>query len=192
MDKDNVIPFENPNTDKPSLDQEDVVYTSNEEYLEETERNEEIESEDNDGTSPLPTGLYHVILKQFAAAAIIAIIVMIVLVWSKDVHVLIGLIVSGYFCYLALSIILDWKKGNIIELVVLCNSATISGIRKAASVLSESAARTKVVFKTVSDEPRFLSFSVPGDKTSTFIPNVSYVIYFRRSAQGELLGYVQI
>ena len=52
---------------------------------------------------------------------------------------------------------------------------------------------THVVFRTDEEVPQYFSFVVPGkNQQEKFIPNSSYVIYFREDRPHELIGFLQL
>lgn len=142
---------------------------------------------------PLPTGLRTLVVKRTLGAIIVGFATLILLIMSKDVHALFGVVVTAYLVYLAVSVVLDFRKERIVELPVICTSCTISTARKIVSAaISPSTAKSTVVFCTMEEEPSYYTFVVPGNQVEELQPNVPYVIYFSQKNPKQLLGYVQL
>ena len=78
---------------------------------------------------------------------------------------------------------MEYDEGKILEVPVVCTSSETFRLRDT----------THVVFRTDEEVPQYFSFVVPGkNQQEKFIPNSSYVIYFREDRPHELIGFLQL
>ena len=191
MDKDNIVQFPQGNDEKKLTD---TVLPTDEEIVDPdeaiNENNLEIEEEEDNS---LPTPLFRLVVRQFAFAAVFVVLAVVCAIVTKRVGALAVSIIGAYMAYLGAMIIRDYRNGEILEIPLICTSATISMARKVmSSTISPSAAKTTVTFRSADEYPTYYNFVLTGNRENEFFPNVPYMVYFRKNEPKELLGYIQI
>lgn len=130
----------------------------------------------------LPDGLFNQVVKQVVAAVLLTICVVTVAIYTKDPRYLVAISIAVALIYMAVMIVLDYHKGEILEVPLICTSVN-SRIRKNA---------TRVVFRTGEEFPTYYEFVLSGHRERDFQANFTYVVYFRKSNPKELLGYTPL
>lgn len=130
--------------------------------------------------SSLPTGLFRRVVVQAVAAMVFFVGGIVILLMLKATQSLLMFILAGWSIWTAISIVLDYQAGRILEGALVCVSVQYH----------RAGNRTRLVFRTANEEtPEYYEFFLPGRKSRTFTPNMIYLIYVRASAPQILLAY---
>lgn len=128
---------------------------------------------------PLPSPLEKRTMAQYAVAVLVAFICILLSIYYKEISFLVGIVISGYLVFQAISTSIDFANGQICEIPVVCTHATESKMKN----------KTQVTFRTGDEDPIFYQFDVPGNKANEFQINMVYVIYFNINNPRVLMTY---
>lgn len=178
MDRENyIIPFEPPAADATQpLAEQLPDETQNDTPAEDTPAQKTYED--------IPAPLQRHAVKQYAGAVFVAFISAVFAVYLKGPAPLFILLGSVYMAYLGYTVKRDYRRGEIVELGVVCTGVKPSSVRD----------RVMVTFRTkVDGKERFYKFYVPSKQSQDeFIVDAPYVIYYRQNAPEALIAYVLV
>ena len=131
----------------------------------------------------LPSALQRRVWIQYLAAVGLTLAILVMGGYYHNPTYLIGLLIPVALVFLGVTTTMEYDEGKILEVPVVCTSSETFRLRDT----------THVVFRTDEEVPQYFSFVVPGkNQQEKFIPNSSYVIYFREDRPHELIGFLQL
>lgn len=128
----------------------------------------------------LPTGLSKKVFMEFLTGAAFFVGTIVVLIMTKTPEMTFGFLLAAWFIWMGLSIVFDWQSGEIVEMALVCVSCTKQPMQS----------QLRVMFRTPNEEiPSYYEYRFPSKNRTQFMPNMTYIIYTRRSLPQILLGY---
>lgn len=145
----------------------------------------------------LPTALSSLVVKSLLMMALFTVFAVVVLVVTRIAQVSFLFALALWCGWNAVSILRDYRDGNIIERTLVCTNAVpyLMGISETAvgRFLGKGLSnKVKVTFRDTNEEsPSYYQYIVPGAKR-TFYPAMVYVTYVRRSNPQVLMAYLAL
>lgn len=136
----------------------------------------------------MPDGLFGAFLKRLGLMllAIIAGIIMMAEFYIPFKQAFFLFLGAGWMLWGAVSIVLDFHNGKIIERVLVCSYVDYHRFRAGGS-------RSRVVFSNNDpDNPLYFEYNLPGKKTREFIPHMVYLTYVREDTPLLLLAWKRL
>ncbi len=170
------------------IDARDPKFWKNGDAMEQEEPPVESKKEEEEKKEPsfletlveLPSGLSRKVFLEFLAGAAFFVGTVVMLIATKTPEMALGFLLAAWFVWMGLSIVFDWQSGEIEEVVLVCVSCSKVPMRD----------RVRVMFRTPNEEiPSYYEYNFPSKNRAQFMPNMTYVIYIRRSTPQILLGY---
>lgn len=136
----------------------------------------------------LPSGIEKRVHQRYLIAIAICIISFLCVIYYKDFHYIVGVVLAAYFAYLGKSLKRDWNNGRIEEIVLICNSIQdVRGVGTGAKRIQN------VSFRTTDEIPQYYVFRwTGGKKDNPFHEGAVYVIYYDPMSPHELQGFQEL
>ncbi len=174
------------NSDIPKDYRDTETYAEEDEYAPKAESNHNSESQKREFVRlrdiVLPDGVATKVHRQYFGALLIALASIVLAIAYKEASYLTGFIIALALLYLGISTKYDYAYDRIVELPMICVSASTAPGRNT----------TRVVFRTDDEIPSYMEFIIPGKSRDVFLPNYAYIVYFRPEKPKELVGYTQL
>lgn len=145
----------------------------------------------------LPTALSNLVVKSLLMMALFVVMAVVVLVVTGIAQVSFLFALALWCGWNAVSILMDYRDGNIIERTLVCTSAVpyLFGLSETMGgrLLGKAfSSKVKVTFRDTNEEsPSYYQYIVPGAKR-TFYPAMVYVTYVRRNNPQVLMAYLAL